>query len=160
MIPADLRSEMKHLAMLVPSICSEGLVFEEQNLFPSQVASCNVSSYTPKWLWARYRKAASSLWGEQSCFFLPLPICNINKQINNNLPTASLLLEGNVSYFVGIISRLFVIFYHHMLLSCSVFATPQSSSQFWSTGSWMADWLQKVGRARGRWERGAYTLTL
>lgn len=42
MIPADLSSEMK-LAMLVPSICSEGLVLEEQSLFPSQVSSCNAS---------------------------------------------------------------------------------------------------------------------
>jgi len=92
MIPADLSSEMKHLAMLVPSICSEGLAFEEQSLFPSQVISCNASSYAPKRLWAKYKKAASSLWGEQSYFFLPLPISNVNKQINNNLPTGSLLL--------------------------------------------------------------------
>lgn len=36
MIPADLSSEMK-LAMLVPSIRSEGLVLEEQSLFPSRL---------------------------------------------------------------------------------------------------------------------------
>lgn len=42
MIPADLSSEMK-LAMLVPSICSEGLVLEEQSLFPSQASSCTAS---------------------------------------------------------------------------------------------------------------------
>lgn len=48
MIPADLSSEMKQLAMLVPSICSEGLVFEEQSLFPSQAASCDADSYTPE----------------------------------------------------------------------------------------------------------------
>lgn len=86
----ELRNEI--LAMLVPNICSEGLAVGQQNLFPSQVASCNVSFYTPERLWARYKKAASSLWVEQSYFFLPLPISNINKHINNNLPRASLLL--------------------------------------------------------------------